>query len=86
MADHDHGHDHAHGHGHDHGHGHGHGHSHAGGHVHAPASFGATFAIGYAVVTLLHSWLFIYGSSDREAAAMLSITPFNVAAAALLLE
>ena len=46
---------------------------------------GATFAIGYAVVTLLHSALFIYGSSDREAAAMLSLTPFNVVAAALLL-
>ncbi|MEY2442510.1 MAG: hypothetical protein QOJ46_1936 [bacterium] len=46
---------------------------------------GATFAIGYAVVIVLHSGLYIAGSSDREAAAMLSITPFNVGAAVLLL-
>jgi hypothetical protein len=46
---------------------------------------GATFAIGYAVVIVLHSGLYIAGSSDREAAAMLSITPFNVGAAALLI-
>jgi low temperature requirement protein LtrA len=46
---------------------------------------GAAFGVGYLVVVVLHSGLFMYETSSTNASAVRGIVPYNVAAALLLL-
>jgi low temperature requirement protein LtrA len=46
---------------------------------------GLAFALGYLVVVLLHSGMFVRGTSVSEMRAILRIAPFNVFAAVLLI-
>jgi low temperature requirement protein LtrA len=51
----------------------------------AYAGQGLAFAIGYAVVVVLHAGMYSKGTSVSEVAAILRIVPYNLAAAALVL-
>jgi low temperature requirement protein LtrA len=46
---------------------------------------GLAFGIGYLVVNAVHTWLFVYGSSDDIAKAFMNVAPFNAATAAMVL-
>ena len=52
---------------------------------HAYDGNGLSFGLGYLAVVLLHSSMYVKGTSLAEAAAILRIVPFNLAAAAVVL-
>ena len=52
---------------------------------HAYDGNGLAFGLGYLAVVLLHSSMYVKGTSLAEAAAILRIVPFNLAAAAVVL-